>query len=119
MADPPNPAGHSSVPDSDAPLHVFDATLATLTQYIHAELATATQDYRTLEAMNNAVREKCAGFSEKTQGLIEKTAMLQQGYNRLSPLLERVSALDTEVTFLESVAKDLEEYTRHIGECAS
>ncbi|KAJ3336873.1 hypothetical protein HDU93_002028 [Gonapodya sp. JEL0774] len=105
---------HASRIDGAAALASFDSATASLSRYINAELASTTQDYRTLEAMNISVKDKCVAFSEKAQGLIAQTAQLQQSYARLPALLDRVAALDAEITFLEEVAKDLEDYTRHV-----
>lgn len=90
------------------------AAFQKLVAYLKAELEAAGSDYQLLQLMNNVAKEKYTEMSVLVQRLIQQSANLTNQYDAFKPYAEQVDEIEARVTYLEQLASELRDYTKHL-----
>ncbi|KAH6572093.1 hypothetical protein BASA50_001086 [Batrachochytrium salamandrivorans] len=99
----------SSIHASDTEAHLQQVTHA-----LQAEYSTVQDDFKTIEVLNTAAKEKYAGVSDIAQKLVSHTAILHRNYEHLGQRLQQMSDLENSITQLETLVKELIDHTKRI-----
>ncbi|KAI8930096.1 hypothetical protein BC831DRAFT_165881 [Entophlyctis helioformis] len=71
-------------------------------------------DFRTLEVLNVAAKERYVGMGHSAQKLVSHTAILQRGNDALAVRIKQIGELESAITQLEALVKDLAGFTKRI-----
>ncbi|XP_014239752.1 biogenesis of lysosome-related organelles complex 1 subunit 2 [Cimex lectularius] len=82
--------------------------------YLTGELTLTQEDYRLLEAMNNATAVKYTNMKHTVEMLSKNMIELNEKYESLRPLLNHIDQIEDTVLKLEQAAYKLENYSKRL-----
>ncbi|KAL2916876.1 40S ribosomal protein S25 [Polyrhizophydium stewartii] len=80
------------------------AQLDQVTAALLGEYASVQDDFRAIEVVNGAARERYADMGEQAQKLVSHTAILQRNYDHIAQRMRQISELEGSITQLETLA---------------
>nr|KAJ3418552.1 hypothetical protein HK105_008170 [Polyrhizophydium stewartii] len=96
------------------------AQLDQVTAALLGEYASVQDDFRAIEVVNGAARERYADMGEQAQKLVSHTAILQRNCERIRPhdhiaqRMRQISELEGSITQLETLVRELTAHTKRI-----
>ncbi|GLH08489.1 hypothetical protein R5R35_013668 [Gryllus longicercus] len=82
--------------------------------YLYGELTATQDDYRLLEAMNQATIAKYSDMKQIASNVARTVADLNDRYRSLQPYLEQIDQIEDSVTKLEQAAYKLDAYSKRL-----
>ncbi|KAJ8896085.1 hypothetical protein PR048_001427 [Dryococelus australis] len=82
--------------------------------YLFGELASTQEDYRLLEAMNQATIIKYSDMKQIASNVARTITDLNEKYKSLQPYLEQIDQIEDSVVKLEQAAYKLDAYSKRL-----
>ncbi|XP_022199054.1 biogenesis of lysosome-related organelles complex 1 subunit 2 [Nilaparvata lugens] len=82
--------------------------------YLFGELTTTQEDYKLLEAMNQATITKYSDMRQIAGNVAQSMSELNEKYKTLKPFLDQIDQIDDSVTKLEQAAYKLDAYSKRL-----
>ncbi|KAI8847859.1 biogenesis of lysosome-related organelles complex-1 subunit 2-domain-containing protein [Chytridium lagenaria] len=87
-----------------------------VTSLVRSEILTASSDLKLLESLNHIARDRYVEFGDTASVMVHEVERLQASYDTIEPYLHQVTELERQVTSLETIADELDDYTKRLEE---
>ncbi|KAF9431312.1 biogenesis of lysosome- organelles complex 1 subunit 2 [Podila epigama] len=83
-----------------------------ISEYVKSDMLAIGEDYRLLENMNIATKERYGELAVMAQELMQEVGKLRTTYSDFEPYLERIEEISQQADIISNVASELDEYTK-------